>query len=180
MSSRPQSQIEIVQREPLEKAQRSVPSASSSVINSERQTQSPVSQHVLSQPNLSSQQLVTSHPVSNLNTDMLSITKDMHRLSVDSASLEQARALKQFSSQSSTSSGISSAGSGITKSGSASSLQGTSSNKSMNSGSQHTGETVYESAGSLGSTQGYQPGYQQTDVLSGNYNVVQEGIILRT
>lgn len=176
LSSRPQSQIETVTRESnsAEKVQRSVPSATT-VINYERQTQSPATQQNLSQPSVN-QQSVSSNPVSNVNSELQGITKEMYRLSVDSASLEQARALKQFSSSSS---GTSNAGSGISKSGSASSLPGTSSSRNpVNAGAHYSGEAVYEGASSLSSAQGYQTGYQHQDVHSGSYSVVQEGKLM--
>lgn len=174
LSSRPQSQIEIRESNSSEKVQRSVPSTSA-VINYERQSQSPVSQQRQSQSTLSQQQ-VNSQPVSSANSGVQGITKEMYRLSVDSASLEQARALKHFSSQASaSSSGISGAGSGISKSGSASSLPGTSSSRNTtNSGSNFSGEMTYEGAGSQSTAQSYQAGYQQQDIHSGSYSVVQE------
>lgn len=178
-SARPHSQIETVPRDSnLDKIQRSVPT-STTVISYERQTQSPVSQQKLSQPNINLQS-VNSQPVSNVNSDMPGITKDMYRLSVDSASLEQAKSMKQFSiSQSSASSGFASDGSSITKSMSASSLQGTSTNKTtINSGSQPSGEGMPESAGSLGHAQVYQAGYQPPDITNAAFNVVQEGVYI--
>lgn len=165
VSARPQSQIETVPKESsLDKVQRSMPNIS--VINCERQTQSPVSQQKMSQPIINQEQTSS---ITSGNTDLLNITKDLHRLSVDSASLEQARAMKQLSATASNTE------SSVSKSGSASSLPSSgSSNRGPANVSQFlSGESRSESSNSLGTGQGYQPGYQQQDIHT--YNVVQEG-----
>lgn len=170
LSNRPLSQVETVSKETssYERTGRSVP-GSSGVISQERLTQSPVSQQKPAQPGLSYQQGM-SQPVSNPGSDLSSVTKDMYRLSVDSASLEQTRALKQSSVSQSSASSLTSASSGISKSGSAGSLPSATSSHSSSSVSGYQADTESSSS----TVQGYQTGYQQQDYHNGAYSVVQE------
>ncbi|KAL4237232.1 Salvador WW domain containing protein 1 [Mactra antiquata] len=172
ISARPQSQIEIVSKEnTADKSPSPRPLPNTSVINYDRQAQSPVSKQKMSQQVMNPEQIIPAPGSNSKNSDMLNITKDMHRLSVDSASIEQARVMKQLNVTSSNASD-----SGISKSGSASSLQSTGSTKtSVNTNQVVNNETGNDSSNSLGAGQGYQPGYQQQQQLDIHaYNVVRE------
>jgi len=102
-------------------------------------TQSPGSQPKLSQPQ--QQQPVTNTPVSYVRMDVQNLSQDMHRLSLDQVTLEQARLAKQtkLTTQTTTAS--------VTKSASSGSLaqQGVTSRPIVSVGNVYGGEFTNES-----------------------------------
>lgn len=128
-------------------------------------TQSPVSQHKLSQQQVTSS---VSTPVSYVRMDVQNLSHDMHRLSLDPLALEQARLGKPTKMITQTNA------SSVTKSASSGSLaqQGASSTRpTVSVGSQHGGEFSNESYQSQAA--GHQLLYQDETQTGGHS--LQEG-----
>lgn len=134
-------------------------------------TQSPVSQHKLSLQQLQPQ---ASTAVSNSGADLQNINQDMHRLSLDPSTLEQARLAKQtkIATQTTVPSVIKSASSGSLSQ----QQQGTSGGRpAVSAGTHQGGEWNSESGNYLGSSAtGHQVLYQQDS--QGAVYSVQDGV----